>query len=209
MIIPNCSVMKGNVVKVVKNRFAKINIKFTEVISKMKEYEILYITDINGIEEGKSQIDFIKKHSLKKQLWVDGGVRYSENTVDVLIAGAENVVIGTKTLVSIEELKNAFELSENIVVQIDYKNGIVSNDLEVIAIGVKKFAEKCREIGIQKIIFADYDAIEKGSANFELVNDLLSCIAELYVVANKRLSYDLEKIGVKGVVVDFMELTNF
>lgn len=206
MIIPSISILKGNIVEVVNNNYKKVNTKFSELISKLKEYKVFYISDINGIEEGKLQLDFIKRNSLKNELWINGGVRYSENVIDILVAGASYVVIGTKTLVSLKELEKAFELTENIIFQIDYKNRIISYDLEVIKMSVKKLKERCREIGIGKIILADYGSIEKNQVNFDFINELISLNLEVYVSANKRFSYDLEKIGIKGTIVNFNEV---
>lgn len=202
MIIPSVSIFKGNVVKVLNNKYNPINIKFSDLIA----FKTIYITDINGIEMGNPQLDFIKKNSLKKELWVDSGIRYSENVVDILISGAEYVIIGTKTLVSLKELEKTYEFTENIIFQIDYENGIISSDLEIINMGGKNLAEKCKSIGISKIILADYSAIEKNSVNYKLVNELLSVGVGVYVITNKKFSYELEKIGVKGTIVKFDEL---
>ncbi len=74
--------------------------------------------DLDGIEGDRPRLDLLRRFE-GEEVWVDAGVRTAEGVIDVLIAGAEKAVVGTKTLTTIEQLEAARGLSDDIAVQVD------------------------------------------------------------------------------------------
>jgi hypothetical protein len=80
--------------------------------------------DLDGIEANRPRLDLLRPFE-GMGLWVDAGVRRSETVIDVLVAGADRAVVGTKCLWDLEELENAFALTENVLLQIDYDGRVL------------------------------------------------------------------------------------
>lgn len=127
-----------------------------EVIDELKgRYDKLFITDIHGIIKDKPQLELLRGISNKMELWVDAGSRSRDGAIDVLVAGAGKVVLSTKTLGNLNELEKAIELSENVVLSIDYDNGIVSPKKEIREMTPLDLLEEARSLGLEEIIFTD------------------------------------------------------
>lgn len=134
-IIPAISIRKGDVVTVADGEYEVLVdsenyiVEPADLIKKLSgKHEKFLIMDIDGITRNDQQFDLIQELSEEADLWVDAGVRTAHSAMDVLIAGASQVVVGTKTLLSVRELRRVLELSENVIFSIDYKDGIVSLD---------------------------------------------------------------------------------
>lgn len=76
------------------------------------------LADLDGIEGGTPRLDLVRRFE-GDAVWVDAGVRTAEGVIDVLVAGAEKAILGTKTLAGFAELEAALELSTEIAVQVD------------------------------------------------------------------------------------------
>jgi uncharacterized protein related to proFAR isomerase len=132
------------------------DISLIDVIDELKErFDKLFITDINGIIRDKPQLELLKGISNKMELWVDAGTRSKDGVIDVLVAGAGKVVLSTKTLGNLKELEKAVELSENVILGIDYDNGIVSPKKELREMMPLYLLEEARSLGIEDLIFTD------------------------------------------------------
>lgn len=127
-----------------------------ELIDKLKErFDRVLITDINGINRDKPQLELCRDLSTKMKLWIDAGSRSRDGAIDVIVAGAERVVLGTKTLIDLGELEKALELSENVVLGIDYDEGIVSPKKTIREMSPLSLVEKVKSLGVLEIIFTD------------------------------------------------------
>jgi phosphoribosylformimino-5-aminoimidazole carboxamide ribonucleotide (ProFAR) isomerase len=184
-------------------------IKINEVIEKLsEEHEKLLITDLSGVRRDRPQLDLLKSISTKMELWVDPGTRYGTGVIDVLVSGADNVVIGTKTLRGLSELEKACELSENIIIDINYDDGIVSPDKEIQDTPIPILAEKVREIGIKTLIFTDLKHITSGSS-FEINAGRSSIVSGMDVYFHgmfDKESRAFEKMDVKGLIMENIDL---
>jgi hypothetical protein len=88
----------------------------------LQEFGHVLIWDLGGIERNRPNLEILKRFE-GEGLWVDAGVRVADSVIDVLIAGAERAVVGTKTLRSLEEFDAARELTENLVPLLDFARG--------------------------------------------------------------------------------------
>jgi len=76
------------------------------------------VWDLDGIERERPSLDLFRPFE-GDAVWLDAGVRTANDLIDVLVAGVEKAVIGTRTLRQPSELDEARDLSEDIVVQVD------------------------------------------------------------------------------------------
>ena len=81
--------------------------------------DVIFVLDIDGIETNRPNLSLITRMSGFKELWVDAAPLTSGGVSDVLISGAEMAVLGTKSMLSLDHLAEAVELSENIIFSLD------------------------------------------------------------------------------------------
>ncbi|HTD81784.1 MAG TPA: HisA/HisF-related TIM barrel protein, partial [Thermoplasmata archaeon] len=88
----------------------------------LQEFGRVLLWDLGGIERNRPNLEILRRFE-GESLWVDAGVRIADSVIDVLIAGAERAVVGTKTLRALEEFDDARELTENLVPLLDFVRG--------------------------------------------------------------------------------------
>jgi len=115
-------------------------------------FERLYVADEDGIAKNKPQLDVVQELCDEIPTMYEGGVRFANNVIDMLITGAEKAVVGTATLASLDELGGAFKLSENITLKVDYRDGIVSFDPAIAGRAFLDLSRDARRIGVSDII---------------------------------------------------------
>lgn len=210
--MPAISLLKGKVVITEGENYIPLRVegnvpsieKFIKELSK--EYEEIYILDIRGIRSNKPQLDILGRISSKANLWVDAGIRFADSIIDILITGAENVVLGTKTLAGLDEIKKAYQLSQNIVLGIDYKEGIISHESEISQLSPERLASIVKGMGIEKVVFADLGGAEKR-IRYNIIKALLSREVKLSVGGlDKENLKELERLGVERAIIDVKEL---
>lgn len=143
--------------------------ELNDLISRLSaEHDILYVSDEDGIERNKPQLDLVREVCDEIPTIYEAGVRFSQNVIDVLVTGAEKAVIGTATLADLDELRGAFKLSENIILKADYRDGILGSGP---SIGGRAFLDLSRDvldIGIGEMIVPCALAEEASRAKNEL-----------------------------------------
>lgn len=115
------------------------------------KYEKLYLADLDGILRNKPQLDIAREVCEEISTYYEGGVRYANNVIDMLITGADKAVVGTSTLADLEELRGAFKLSENITFKVDFRDGIVSFDPQITGRAFLDLARDVYDMGIREM----------------------------------------------------------
>ena len=159
------------------------------------EHEMLYLADIDGIQKNKPQLDVAQRISDELPTMYEGGIRYSNNVIDMLITGAEMAVIGTRTLVDFSELRGAFKLSENITLKVDFRDGIVSFDPEITGWAISDLLREVADIGVADVVVPLAVAEEASKARQKHA-------FKLGVIAPVREKATLEKLGVDYIVTE-------
>jgi uncharacterized protein related to proFAR isomerase len=141
----------------------------SEFASKLSDnFKKVYVADEDGITRNKPQLDVVREISEGIPTLYEGGVRFSNNVIDMLITGAEKAVIGTTTLSSLDDLRGAFKLSENIIFKVDYRDGIVSFDPAIAGRAFLDLSRDVRAVGIADFIVPINLAKEAVAAKREL-----------------------------------------
>ncbi|UCG70982.1 MAG: hypothetical protein JSV09_08300 [Thermoplasmata archaeon] len=172
------------------------------VMNELKEhFHKMFITDINGIIRDRPQLEFLRSISTKMELWVDAGSRSRDGAIDVLVAGAGKVVLSTKTLGNLKELEKAVELSENVVLQIDYDDGIVSPKKELRDMTPIDLLEEARNLGTEDIIFTDLKHLASDTSfSIDIGTPLINSDLNIYFhgrfTSGTKLLYNLNLAGV-------------
>jgi uncharacterized protein related to proFAR isomerase len=213
--IPAISVLDGNIVLARENKYETLTIdnkvpNTLDLIELITEnYPKIYLMDIKAITTGNAQIKFIKKLSEFCEVWLEAGIKDSESIFDLFVAGAQEVVLSSKTLVDFLELAKAHELSENLIFELDFLEGIVSPSGQLRAMKTDQLGEEVLDLGMNKVIFADLGRIEATKPiEQNVIQKLTKLGLEIYVGGGIKL-YDtplLQKLGAKGSIVELTDI---
>ncbi len=167
-----------------------------EMVSKASDkVERLYLADWDGIERNKPQLGVVQDICETIPTFYEGGVRFANNVIDMLITGADKCVIGTATLASFDDIRGAFKLSENITFKVDYRDGIVGFDEGIAGKTFLSLAREVRDVGITEMFVPDVLASEAAAAKEQLG-------ISLGVFAPMSERSRLEQLGVDYIVAE-------
>jgi len=169
----------------------------SKLASELSEkFEKVYVADLDGIQKNKPQLDVVQEICDELPTMYEGGVRFASNVIDMLITGADRAVIGTSTLSSLEDLRGAFKLSENIIFKVDYRDGIVSFDKDIAGRDFLALARDVSDIGIREIIVPGNLAQEGSKAKKELG-------VSLGVFASLKERSAMEQLGADYIISEY------
>ena len=172
----------------------------------LKSYPSIYIIDINGLERNKPQYDVLKDVCELGEVWVDGGVRFADALIDIIMAGASYGIMSTKAMASMKELQEAVTMSEQVVLGIYWSDGILSSDRKVAEIGYKELVKQASDMGVGEVVFADLGRMPGEGWDETLLYDLVRASkAKVYVGGGVREA-DVAALGAMGIVGAILDL---
>lgn len=209
-IIPSLSILAGRLVvtregsyHILKKNNQEISI--AELIDRMeKSYDCVHMVDLDSITRGKTQLGCARDVSEKMEVWYDGGFFSSEEIYDPIMMGVRNIVLGTKSITDMNTLLDCFELTPNMVFELDYHDGIMSPSKEISTVGVSELVNKVRAIGIKEMIVADFGRMEdEGEINIPLIKRIIAEGFKTYAAGNVTPEDlpALQKIGAAGAIL--------
>jgi hypothetical protein len=136
------------------------NVTARELFKALAErYDTIHFMDIDGITEREPDLDLLRDLCYgSTSVVADIGVAYSEMVIDAIMAGASDAVISTKTVLSLDEIASAYELTENIVLEVVLEGGrVVSQDSEVESMAPEEFVKEMALLGIERYILVQTD----------------------------------------------------
>jgi len=209
-ILPSVTVLAGRLVVVREGSYHVLRsnggeISFDTLISAIsKEYENLHLVDLDSVTKGKTQLSILRNAADELDVWYDGGFMNSEEIYDPIMVGAAGLVLGTKSLESLEPVLDCFELTPNVIFELDHHDGIISPSDELAGMDVTKLLRKVRSIGISEIIVADFKRMEEGGdLDFALLKKAVSAGFSVYAAGDVTPTdlAVLREIGAKGAVM--------
>lgn len=134
------------------------------------QYERLYLVDLDGIEKGSPQLEYIQELSRDIDLWVDAGVPTADSAIDILVAGAQRAVLSSSHLRGPVELRRAWRLSTDWVFEAEIVEGTVQNSGPAWeSADARALAEAARTVGITDVVLSpreqdpDWDLVRRVS----------------------------------------------
>ncbi|GAB6086185.1 1-(5-phosphoribosyl)-5-[(5-phosphoribosylamino)methylideneamino]imidazole-4-carboxamide isomerase [Alkaliphilus crotonatoxidans] len=172
----------------------------------------LHVVDLDGAFGGRARNYEIVKEMVTSAtipIQIGGGIRSLENIEAWLALGIKRVILGTKALEDPVMLKEALKrFSEEIVVSIDAKNGLVTTEgwVKTSSIKAVDFAMRLEEQGVRRIVYTDIsrDGMLSGP-NFEALENLKGAVG-LEIIASGGISSlkdltALQRMGIEGAIV--------
>ncbi len=83
------------------------------------------VVDVMGVKRNQPELEILQAAARKRSIWWDAGSRYSNDAMDLFIAGAETVTLRWNTLHRAEELQEAVDLCqpESLLVSLEFPKG--------------------------------------------------------------------------------------
>lgn len=126
---------------------------FDVVDALAARYPKLYVVDLDGIERGDPQLDYLQEIARDCEIWVDAGVRNAEQAIDVLVTGARRAVLTSAALDRSSELERALALSGELLFELAIgPTGPEARDADWRASTPEGIARQVRAVGIPEII---------------------------------------------------------
>jgi hypothetical protein len=95
-----------------------------DVVDRLSgDYSMLYLVDLDGVEHGDPQLDYLQEIARDITLWVDAGVRVADQAIDILVTGARRAVLSSAYLRGPRQLRRAWKLSTELVFEIELESG--------------------------------------------------------------------------------------
>jgi phosphoribosylformimino-5-aminoimidazole carboxamide ribonucleotide (ProFAR) isomerase len=219
LVIPAVSLMKGRVVVVNQGAYEPLTdidnrdltlYDFAEMF--LEDYGTVLVLDIDGIERRRPQLPIIQTIAPLKNVWWDPGVRNLEDMMDAFTAGANRVVVGTKTIWNREELTECQSFSRDFVLSVDWSDGILSQDATISQADPVDFLREMHGEGVRRVLFSQFGRVRTGARiDMEFVREMSRASRRLYMggsgfslsTADEVRRSDL---GVRGVVVGVMDI---
>ncbi len=200
-LIPAISIRKKRVVITEEGEYLPVGEPIEVLRALEKEgYELFYIMDMDGVEKNRMQIPVIERIAAEFRIWLDGGFRTVGDVEDALVLGAEMAVISSKNIRSMEDVRRAHELSDNLIFSADYFEGIlkwgnVPDNLE-------DMAEELGEIGLKRVIFT----VLGKDAPVDNVIELFSKDFQLWLGGNIDIERYEGDERIEGLIIPYSRL---
>lgn len=98
-----------------------------DVVDRLSEtYPLVYLVDLDGVERGDPQLDYLQEIARDVAIWVDAGVRTAEQAIDVLVTGARRAVLSSAYLNGPRELRRAWRLSTELVFEVEVRGATLA-----------------------------------------------------------------------------------
>lgn len=217
-VIPAVDILDGKCVRLYQGKFDAETVYEGSPLEAAERWvelgaKWMHLVDLNGAKTGlQENLETIREiiESLKIDFEVSGGVRTLE-TIDFLLScGAKRIIVGTRSVVDRQFVKNIVtKYGDIIAVGVDASGGRVATDgwTKVTGIEAKEFAKDLESMGVKRIIFTD---IQKDGAlagpNFDAIEDLADSM-DIPMIASGGISSleDIKRLknipGVEGCIV--------
>lgn len=166
-------------------------------------YPRLYVVDLDGVEHGDPQLDYLQEIARDSEVWLDAGVRTASDAIDALVTGAARAVVTSSLVRSSRTLASAWNLSQDIAFELELRNGLV--DAHVTAWRGQApdvVISEVRAMGIRDIIVSN----REGPIDWALVQRL-SRTGPTWVGGSFEPS-ELPELGRWGAVGGIFHLTS-
>lgn len=175
-----------------------------------KRYGRMHYIDILGIRDGRVEWNLFQSIMEKAPaVWADTGAVEADAIIDIIMSGADRPVISTKMITSLEEIASSFELSDRLVLQVDYNGKLVAKDGRIRRMSVADFAEEMASLGLETFMLDDITP-DRKSVSGNLLDDFLDKVGEgssVYCgVEELKELEDISDTGVTGAVVSCSRL---
>jgi phosphoribosylformimino-5-aminoimidazole carboxamide ribonucleotide (ProFAR) isomerase len=144
---------------------------------RKRNFETLYVMDVDGVERNKPQLDIIQALCDDFSILYEAGPRRGANVVDLVIAGADIVYMSTLSLASLSEIETALTYSENIGFKVDWNDGVQGHGKMIDGAPLPDVVKGALQYGIKDFV-VPVEIIEEAAGLLRGTNATLRAIAD-------------------------------
>lgn len=209
-IVPSIIVSRGNVMVRGKENYALMKLNGKKVRAKhlirklIKHYDTLHLVDLDYITRGKLQVSFLKEVSENINIWYEGGIGDSEEIFDPIMSGVEKIILGTKSISSLVPVQESFEITPNVIFELDYNDGVISISDELVAMSARGILSRITAMGINKVIITYFRERKKRDRLDLYPFKNATREGEMVYASGNLLKKDMKElaeIGIHGVIL--------
>ncbi len=143
---------------------------------------LLYMLDLTGIERSNPNFD-VMRHLVKRcDVWLDLGARDPDDIMDGYMLDVERVVVGTKTLPSLDTFTEAYALSPAVLPCLDWDGKVVWGDSRETRTDLRQVLRALHQIGFSAACVMDLRRLGTESGpDPALLETLAGCDLALHV----------------------------
>jgi phosphoribosylformimino-5-aminoimidazole carboxamide ribotide isomerase len=217
-ILPAIDLRGGRCVRLLRGDYAQETVYNDDPTVQAREFEALgaprlHVVDLDGAREGRPvnhEAVALIARAISIPVQIGGGLRSRESIAQVLEAGVERAIIGTKAIQDEAWASEMFEeFGARLILGIDAREGRVATAgwLETSDVEAEEFARRAEGWGCRRIIFTDIarDGTLAGP-NLEALEKVASAVG-IPVVASGGVhvaedAREIKKVAnVEGVIV--------
>ncbi len=214
-LIPAMSIMRGHVAVAEGRHYSEMRNEagqFRNPVNVLKDIpgDEAFILDIDGIEGRMPDLGTVKRIAAHREVWLDAGASDADSMMDLFVSGASKVVLGTLSLESLDELSEALDISEDIILSVCCDRGIVSPDSRYSGMSVADFMAGLGDMpGLKSVLLFDVGGLRDCKPpDLEAVKALAGRFGEVFVSGHIDAGdmKTLEEAGAAGLIVDFRKM---
>lgn len=215
-LIPALSIKGGKVAVADGGRYTYVRNsegRFRSPVNVLREKGFpegeVFVLDLDGLERDSPDLDAVKRIAAYRDVWLDAGASDADGMMDLFVSDASKVVMGTLTLSSLDELSEALDMSDDIILSIAWDGGVVSPDPALSGIGAGALLDRLRGLRLADAMLLDLGSIKRGGpVDLDAVSALAGGFGRLFV-SGRIAGGDLERLesaGAAGAIIDFRTL---
>lgn len=223
ILYPSLDLLEGSIVRLEKGDFNKVTTFGDDPFSWVSRFETagaknLHLVDLSGAKDSaKRQTTIIKKliRSTKLKVQVGGGLREMSDVEDLLVNGADKIIIGSLAILRpevVEEMisefgEESFCIALDVQVRGDCGYVMTHGWTEGGSIRMENFLRRFSDLGVKRFLCTDIakDGMMKGP-NFLMYQKIRENFPELEIQASGGVSCiedlrELNKLGLHSVIL--------
>ena len=158
----------------------------------------VFMYDLSGINRDNPNFEVMRVLVKRCDVWLDLGVREADDTMDGYMLDVERVIAGTKTLPSLEVLKDAYGLSSEVLPCIDWDGRVVWADSRDARTDLVEVARSLRSVGFESICVMDLRRLGTESGPDPALLDILQGLDLRVYVGGGVRETDLPALQERG-----------
>lgn len=87
-----------------------------------RDWDAIYLVDLDGLRANRPQVGLLQRVSDRVHTWADGGARTPEDSMDLLMAGAEQVTVRYHTADDREIVRETVRFSEHVALGMEFRD---------------------------------------------------------------------------------------
>lgn len=168
---------------------------------RKRNFEKLYVMDVDGVEHNKPQLDVIQSLSDDFSIFYEAGPRRGANVVDLVIAGADMAYMSTLSLASLSEIEIALTYSENVGFKVDWNGGVQGRGKMIDGASLSEVVKGALHYGVK-------DIVVPVEIIYEAAGLLRGSDAVLRAIADRPGDEKTVDSGIKSLIVSLEHIPN-